>query len=217
MHRQVPAVYMDGDTELHSGVERRSVRESSEKTRLGLGPIAGVVTPAGRGFSAVQGQQVTNVQTSPATTRSLNPTAGQPARRPSEDSGEQTREKDHFVVRDGQVFAGIHLIADMWGASNLGDLGVIERAMRDAVEVANATLLHIHLHHFGPECGVSGVAVLAESHISVHTWPERDFAAFDVFMCGAADPYKAIDALRCALQPKSVDVHEARRGIVSGQ
>jgi len=48
--------------------------------------------------------------------------------------------------------------------------------MRDAVEAAGATLLHIHLHTFEPNGGVSGVAVLAESHISVHTWPEKGYA-----------------------------------------
>ena len=54
---------------------------------------------------------------------------------------------------------------------------------RECIRAAGATLLHIHLHHFTPNNGVSGVAVLAESHISVHTWPESGFAAFDVFMC----------------------------------
>jgi len=62
----------------------------------------------------------------------------------------------------------------------------MEATLREAVLQAGATLLHIHLHHFTPNGGISGVAVLAESHISVHTWPERNFAAFDVFMCGDA-------------------------------
>jgi S-adenosylmethionine decarboxylase len=51
------------------------------------------------------------------------------------------------------------------------------------VDAAQATLLHIHVHHFQPN-GISGVAVLAESHISIHTWPEVGYAAMDVFMCG---------------------------------
>jgi S-adenosylmethionine decarboxylase len=122
--------------------------------------------------------------------------------------------KDHFISRDGEEFAGTHLILDLWGAERLGDLDFIEHAMRRAVEVAGATLLHIHLHHFGSGSGVSGVAVLAESHISVHTWPERDFAAFDVFMCGSAEPLKAIDVLRQAFRPVRSDLLEARRGVV---
>ena len=79
---------------------------------------------------------------------------------------------------------------------------------------AGATLLHIHLHHFTPNGGVSGVAVLAESHISLHTWPERGFAAFDVFMCGACDPYKAMPALRAAFKPERVELQEEKRGLV---
>jgi S-adenosylmethionine decarboxylase len=94
---------------------------------------------------------------------------------------------DHFITRDGVTFAGHHLIIDLWEAKGLDDKARIEQAMRDAVEAAGATLLHIHLHTFTPNGGISGVAVLAESHISVHTWPERGYAAFDVFMCGRAE------------------------------
>jgi S-adenosylmethionine decarboxylase len=120
--------------------------------------------------------------------------------------------KDYFVERDGERYAGTHLIADLWGASQLDDIDHVERALRQAVVESGATLLHIHLHHFTPNKGVSGVAVLAESHISVHTWPERGFAAFDVFMCGGADPYKAVDILRRAFDPERVDATEYHRG-----
>src|SRR5215813_9636576 len=89
--------------------------------------------------------------------------------------------KDHFITRNGVTFAGSHLIIDLWEAENLGNQDLIEQALVDAVAAAGATLLHIHLHTFTQGGGVSGVAVLAESHISVHTWPERGYAAFDVF------------------------------------
>jgi S-adenosylmethionine decarboxylase len=72
-------------------------------------------------------------------------------------------------------------------------------------------LLHIHTHKFSPQ-GVSGVAVLAESHISVHTWPEIGYAAFDVFMCGDAQPWKAVDVLANAFDTKDVRVKELLRG-----
>lgn len=120
--------------------------------------------------------------------------------------------KDFFIHRDGVVFAGTHLIIDLIGASHLDDLAHIEAAMRECVDVAGATLLHIHLHHFTPNGGVSGVAVLAESHISIHTWPEVGFAALDVFMCGDARPELAIDVLRRAFQPSDVRVDNLRRG-----
>ncbi len=96
----------------------------------------------------------------------------------------------------------------------LNDIARIEQAMRDIVTACGATLLHIHLHHFSPSGGVSGVAVLAESHISVHTWPERDYAAFDVFMCGDAEPENAVPVLKRAFFPHHIEVSEELRGRV---
>ncbi len=122
--------------------------------------------------------------------------------------------KDHFITRNGIEFAGTHLLLDLWGASHLDDLERMENAMREIVEKCGATLLHIHLHHFTPSGGISGVAVLAESHISVHTWPERDYAAFDVFMCGDAQPENAVPVLKRAFFPHRLEVTEELRGRV---
>jgi S-adenosylmethionine decarboxylase len=121
---------------------------------------------------------------------------------------------DHFVERDGVCFAGTHLILDFWGASHLDNLHVMESALRACVTHCRATLLHIHLHHFTPNGGISGVAVLAESHISVHTWPERSFAAFDIFMCGCARPEAAVPILKRSFLPKTIRVTEQLRGVV---
>ncbi len=110
-------------------------------------------------------------------------------------------QKDYFVEKDGVKFAGTHLLIDLWGASNLCDPDHIDRALREAAEAAGATILHGHFHHFSPNGGVSGVLVLAESHISIHTWPERDFAAIDIFMCGACNPYHGVPALKAAFTP----------------
>ena len=123
--------------------------------------------------------------------------------------------KDHFVERDGVKFAGTHLLIELWDAKNLGDMTVTDQMLRDATIAAGATLLHIHLHHFGPNAGLSGVAVLAESHISIHTWPERGYAALDIFMCGSCDPYKAIPVLRRAFQPGVVQLSEQKRGVIA--
>ena len=119
--------------------------------------------------------------------------------------------KDHFAVRNGVRCAGVHLIVDLHGAQRLDDIEYIEATLRRCVAAARATLLHIHLHHFQPS-GVSGVAVLAESHISIHTWPEAGYAALDVFMCGSANPDACIPVLREAFAAKDVRVDEILRG-----
>jgi S-adenosylmethionine decarboxylase len=124
-------------------------------------------------------------------------------------------QKDYFVERDGMKFAGMHLLVDLWGASNLDDPAHIDAALREAAIIAGATILHSHFHHFTPNGGVSGVVVLAESHISIHTWPERHFAAVDIFMCGACDPHLSVPILRGAFTPDRVDLSEQRRGRVS--
>src|ERR1700677_4371888 len=124
---------------------------------------------------------------------------------------EDDERSDHFAVRNGVRCAGVHLITDLHGAERLDDIAHIEATLRRCVEAARATLLHIHLHHFHPN-GVSGVAVLAESHISIHTWPEIGYAALDVFMCGSADPDACIPVLREAFSAKRVGVNELLRG-----
>ena len=120
--------------------------------------------------------------------------------------------KDHFVVRNGVRCAGVHLIIDLYEAEGLADIDRIDEALRRCVAAAGATLLHIHLHHFEPNGGVSGVAVLAESHISIHSWPEANYAALDVFMCGNAKPEACIPVLREAFKPKRIVVGEHLRG-----
>jgi S-adenosylmethionine decarboxylase len=117
----------------------------------------------------------------------------------------------HFALRNGVRCAGVHLIVDLHGAERLDDIELIEATLRRCVDAAQATLLHIHVHHFHPN-GVSGVAVLAESHISIHTWPDVGYAALDVFMCGKASPDACIPVLRKAFKAKRVEVNEILRG-----
>lgn len=149
----------------------------------------------------------------PELVRTLQPAACSTPWPEHHDNGLLTDPADHFVKRDGLQFAGTHLILDFWEAKSLDDLRVMEIALRECVAHCGATLLHIHLHHFTPNGGISGVAVLAESHISVHTWPERGFAAFDIFMCGNARPEEAIAILKRAFSPKVMNISENLRGI----
>jgi S-adenosylmethionine decarboxylase len=128
---------------------------------------------------------------------------------------EAPKQKDYWIERDGQRFAGMHLLVDLWGAQNLSEPEHIDRALRDAALIAGATILHSHFHHFTPNGGVSGVVVLAESHISIHTWPENGFAAIDIFMCGDCDPRKSIPVLQAAFMPEQTVLGEQRRGIAA--
>lgn len=121
--------------------------------------------------------------------------------------------QDYTVEKDGLRFAATHVLAEFWGARHLDDVDAIEDAIRTAAETAGATVLHGYFHQFSSTGGVSGVAVLAESHISIHTWPERDFAAIDIFMCGACDPYKAVPVLRRVFAPTSMQISEHKRGL----
>jgi S-adenosylmethionine decarboxylase len=109
-------------------------------------------------------------------------------------------------------YAGQHYIIDFWGAHFLQDLQVIEQALIDAAQIAETQLLHLHLHQFSQYGGITGVALLAESHISVHTWPENQYAAFDIFMCGNAQPEKALSLLKQVFQPHKITIQEILRG-----
>ncbi|GAA0590899.1 hypothetical protein GCM10009416_31660 [Craurococcus roseus] len=121
--------------------------------------------------------------------------------------------KDYFVSRDGVRYAGSHLIIDLWDAHRLTELEHVDRVLRQAAADTGATILHGHFHHFGEGCGVSGVLVLAESHVSIHTWPERGYAALDIFVCGGCDPYRALPALKAGFSPGRVQLAEHKRGL----
>ena len=113
------------------------------------------------------------------------------------------------------VYAGSHLIIDLWNTSFDNKIITLKNLLKKAVLTANATILHIHLHRFGKDQGISGVAILAESHISVHTWPERGYIAFDIFMCGDTKPKEAARYLIESLKPKKKKITDLKRGVAS--
>lgn len=121
---------------------------------------------------------------------------------------------DHYQEEHGVKFAGKHLIVDFYGATNLLDAEFIEEALVEAAKEAGATVLHVFSHVFDENGGISAVVVLSESHISVHTWPETRYAAFDVFMCGAADPKKALAVLMHRFNPTVTKHQTIYRGVV---
>ena len=111
---------------------------------------------------------------------------------------------------------GRHLILELWGcdAEHINSIEVIERAITQTIEACGATLLDLRVYPFTP-IGVTGVAILAESHVMIHTWPEHGYAAVDIFTCGQhTDPNLAVPVLRRYFSPERVQVMEMNRGIV---
>jgi S-adenosylmethionine decarboxylase len=110
-------------------------------------------------------------------------------------------------------YDGCHLLADLHGASHLDDLERVEASLRAAADAAGATVIDVRLHHFGDGHGVTGVALLAESHISIHTWPERAYAAIDIFVCGKTNNADAaLAVITRALSAARVETHRIARG-----
>ena len=109
---------------------------------------------------------------------------------------------------------GRHVLADFRGVAPglLTDAQALERQMTAAAHAAGAQVLSAHFHHFGAGAGVTGVILLSESHISIHSWPEHRYAALDIFMCGAARPERALERLRAALAPDTLRVTTVDRG-----
>lgn len=107
---------------------------------------------------------------------------------------------------------GRHLLVDFWGAGHLIDPAPAKTVLERAALAAGAVVLEVKLHDFGARSGFTGVALLAESHISIHTWPEHGLAAIDVFMCGDCDPQASIDVLRRYFSPDREELQQVTRG-----
>ena len=107
-----------------------------------------------------------------------------------------------------------HLLVDLYGcpADLLNDVTGLEKVMIEAAQRAGATVINSMFHHFSP-FGVSGVVVIKESHLTIHTWPEQGFAAVDLFTCGTqTKPRRALIHLKRALQCTRIEVRQFRRG-----
>ncbi|MEO1730926.1 MAG: adenosylmethionine decarboxylase [Pseudomonadota bacterium] len=106
---------------------------------------------------------------------------------------------------------GTHALIDVRGAKRLDEPAHLEAILKGAAKAAGATILQSHFHHFGEAMGVTGVLMLAESHVSIHTWPETDFAAIDIFMCGSAQIDSAISHIEQAFPKAEIDVRRMAR------
>lgn len=109
---------------------------------------------------------------------------------------------------------GRHIILEMWGCCKdiIDNVDVIKNILTKATESTKATLVDVICHRFSPY-GVTGVAILAESHISVHTWPEYGYAAADIFICGnTVNPMNAASYMTESFHAKETSILELKRG-----
>lgn len=109
---------------------------------------------------------------------------------------------------------GVHWLVDCHGvaADRLADAAFLETMLCGAADDAGATRLFRHFHRFGAGAGVTGVVLLAESHITIHTWPEQAFAAIDLFLCGATRADLALSHIERELAPERIVTVLQQRG-----
>jgi len=111
---------------------------------------------------------------------------------------------------------GKHLLLEYYDCdpSSINDVSVVEKNMNDAAEACGATIIKSVFHGFNP-IGVSGVVVISESHLAIHTWPEYGFAAVDIFTCGdTVDPHVAHALLKERFGAQKVKIMEVKRGVL---
>ncbi|MBP7584060.1 MAG: adenosylmethionine decarboxylase [Spirochaetes bacterium] len=112
---------------------------------------------------------------------------------------------------------GTHVIAEMFNCNecHLNDLQKVEEVMMAAAELSKATIVKPFFHQFSPY-GISGVIVIAESHFTIHTWPEHGYAAVDIFTCGDFDYQIAVDYIKNSLESEKCTLFHLQRGILPG-
>src|SRR5512139_478501 len=111
---------------------------------------------------------------------------------------------------------GRQIVVEYYGCAPevLNNVALIKRSMRDAAIASGATVVQEAFHLFNPH-GVSGVVVIAESHLAIHTWPEYGYAAVDLFTCGEdVSPDIAFEHLKAQLEATSFSAMEMKRGIL---
>jgi S-adenosylmethionine decarboxylase len=115
-------------------------------------------------------------------------------------------------MRERERSFGKHIILELWDAKNTNSSNTVRRALSEACMSGNLQLMKILVHQFAPH-GVSGVAMIAESHITIHTWPEYSFAAVDIYSCNDdADINKVAEVIKTAFSPCQVNQVELSRG-----
>jgi len=111
---------------------------------------------------------------------------------------------------------GRHILLDLYNceSESLNNVETLEKILEKSAREAKATILQKSFHKFNPH-GISGFILIAESHLSIHVWPEYRYAAIDIYTCGnKALPEKAMEVLIAELKPKSFSVIKHDRGFI---
>ncbi len=125
----------------------------------------------------------------------------------------KTKRSTQWVKTKKIKYAGIHLIAECWGGKIREDSKEIEKILIEAARAAKNIPLKIAIHKFKPQ-GITGFVLLAKSHIALHSWPEFDYLAIDIYTCGERTlPHKAFDYLKKKFKPRKIKIKEIKRGI----
>ncbi|HBQ85091.1 MAG TPA: S-adenosylmethionine decarboxylase proenzyme [Syntrophomonas sp.] len=114
---------------------------------------------------------------------------------------------------------GRHVLAELYGCrfEVLNDIDKVQDIMVNAALEAGAEVREMVFHKFSPQ-GVSGVVVISESHLAIHTWPELGYAAVDVFTCGErVNPWDACNYVAEMFQSETMDANEVKRGLIANQ
>ena len=124
----------------------------------------------------------------------------------------KTKGSIRWTKKTKSKFLGIHLIAEFWGGKIIEDSRELEKILKLAAKKAGNTPLEFIFHKFNPR-GMTGVLLLAESHISFHSWPEHNYVALDIFTCGPKSfPEKALEFLKQKIKPQKVKTKTFKRG-----
>ncbi|WP_103866634.1 adenosylmethionine decarboxylase [Aquimarina sp. I32.4] len=111
---------------------------------------------------------------------------------------------------------GLHILMEFHKCSSdiLNDLNILEASMNEAADSSGSTIIKSVFHQFSPQ-GVTGVVIIAESHLAIHTWPEHEYAAVDFFTCNTSMDYlKAYDILAKELESKTHSYKSVERGLI---
>ncbi|MDG4658576.1 adenosylmethionine decarboxylase [Ectobacillus antri] len=108
---------------------------------------------------------------------------------------------------------GVHIISDLWGCNfdKLNDINFIEQTFVNAALEMGAEIREVAFHKFAPQ-GVSGVVIISESHLTIHSFPEHGYASIDVYTCGKLNPNIAIEYIADAFGSKEQNVYSLKRG-----